>query len=157
VVSEAAATTSVLQDDTTTTSTLAAVDVSVQHGRAESIRSISTVDSDVSDASDVTTASDKTLKEKESSESHADEEGLPQPPVSAALDPSATKGSAFSTLSGFLNRGLRLNHLEVPPSETSTPEDNTGPHVKLTFRHENKKMSCIVYYAEQFAGEHAYI
>lgn len=118
------------------------LDISIQHGRAQSIRSVSTVDSEISAVTEDTRSSHETIRIKET-----EQEALPPLSTRAGL----AKGSAFSTLSGFLNRGLRLKNVETPDlSKTAT---GSGPHVKLTFRHENKKMSCIVYYAEGFAGK----
>lgn len=147
-VSEATATTAA--SDTSATSSLAPMDISVQHGRAESVRSVSTVNSEVSDAGTSSDTSTYTVRDddvplKETAKS------LPQ--ASTAQPAVAAKGSAFSTISGFLNRGLRINHPDMQEKTESIPKTSTGPHVKLTFRHEHKKMSCIVYYAQQFAGK----
>lgn len=146
-VSEAAATNAV--SDASAVTSLDALDISVQHGRAESVRSISTVDSEASTSGHSSETSNDTLRGQESMTpevvggSPRQRAGPPNPVVA--------KGSAFSTISGFLNRGLRINHLE-PPTPLPGGTSAAGPHIKLTFRHEHKKMSCIVYYAKQFAG-----
>lgn len=127
---------------------LADLDISVQHGRAASVRSVSTADSEVSDASRLSDSSVQTVR----GESSAPED---RPPPS--LQPSGdTKGSTFSTISGFLHRGLRINNLESNEPIANATTRTAGPHIKLTFRHGHKKMSCIVYYAQEFAGEPSY-
>lgn len=148
-VSEATATSSISEASAATS--LAALDISVQHGRAASVRSTSTVDSETASVSSLSSnTSNDTLRGKEMLETDGSNE-LPRIPTNH--EPvAATKSSAFSTISGFLNRGLRINHLESPPT-SAAHNAATGPHVKLTFRHEHKKMSCIVYYAQDFAGK----
>jgi hypothetical protein len=145
-VSEAAATNAV--SDPSVATSLDALDISVQHGRAESVRSVSTIGSVASTSSHSSETSNDTLRGQESPTPDV-VGGSPRQP--GPQNPVVAKGSAFSTISGFLNRGLRINHLEphIPSPAGGTA---AGPHIKLTFRHEHKKMSCIVYYAQQFAG-----
>lgn len=127
----------------------------MQHGRAASVRSTSTVDSETTSVSSQSSiASNDTVRGEDIAEANAMNE-LPQAPASQEPVLGA-KTSAFSTISGFLNRGLRINHLETPPNIVPSSAA-TGPHIKLTFRHEHKKMSCIVYYAQEFAGKGRHI
>lgn len=119
------------------------------HDRAGSIRSLASTTSDTSYASHdshetVRDGDSRSGTRTKSSEAY---KGIPAPLTDSE---SASKGSTLSSLSGFLHRNLRGNRFLGQGGIPTADDDGLGPHIKQTIQHGDTKLTCTVYYAQQF-------